>query len=111
MSSGYAAAVAAAVAVTLQCHIAAPKRYLHRQLPDSPRLAAWWAATTAAAVAGGVACNHHFAADNQLPSATSLLLQCHIAAPKRYIHKQLRDSPRLAAWAAYGHSSIGTWYC
>jgi protein arginine N-methyltransferase 7 len=38
----------------LQCHIAAPKQYLHRQLPDTPRLATWCAATAAAvaAVAG-----------------------------------------------------------
>jgi protein arginine N-methyltransferase 7 len=28
-----------------------PKRYLHRELPDTPRLAAWWAATVAAVAA------------------------------------------------------------
>jgi hypothetical protein len=35
----------------LQCHISAPKRYLHSQLPDSHRLTAWWTATTAAVAA------------------------------------------------------------
>ncbi|KAF8066293.1 Art7 [Scenedesmus sp. PABB004] len=31
-----------------QCHVLGPKRYLHRELPDGPRLAAWAAATAAA---------------------------------------------------------------
>lgn len=32
----------------MQCAIRAPKQYLYRILPDSPRMAAWWNATTAA---------------------------------------------------------------
>jgi hypothetical protein len=32
----------------VQCAIRAPKQYLYRVLPDSPRMAAWWNTTTAA---------------------------------------------------------------
>ena len=31
-----------------QCAIRAPKHYMYRALPDTPRMSAWWAATTAA---------------------------------------------------------------
>jgi protein arginine N-methyltransferase 7 len=36
------------VVAVLQCAIKAPKHYMHRTLPDSPRMSSWWAATTAA---------------------------------------------------------------
>lgn len=36
------------VSFPVQYAIRAPKQYLYRTLPDSPRMAAWWDATTAA---------------------------------------------------------------